>query len=148
MQHFVCSWFSGSRCAVVGTGISISDLSSFASSLNVNSTDNCSEPSKYRSGEQRKERNSPLASVAVAVEGTGLDKEKDALAFAILKYAAGTGPSVKWGNSVAPLNKAVTSVAGSDPFAITAFNASYTDSGLYGFVLQAPPNIAGCVSFQ
>ncbi|XP_033214004.1 cytochrome b-c1 complex subunit 2, mitochondrial [Belonocnema kinseyi] len=143
LQHFVSTWFSGSRCAVVGTGISGSELASFATGLNVSSTESSTAASKYCGGDARKERNSPIATVAVAVEGSGLDKEKDALAFAILKNAAGTGPSVKWGSSPSPLTKAVASAAGSDPFAVTAFNASYTDSGLFGFVLQAPPNIAG-----
>lgn len=83
--------------------------------------------------------------MAIAVEGSGFDKDKDALAFAVLQKAAGTGPHVKWGTTVAPLQKSVASAAGNDPFAITAFNASYSDSGLFGLALQAPANIAGPV---
>ncbi|XP_015595314.1 cytochrome b-c1 complex subunit 2, mitochondrial [Cephus cinctus] len=146
LQHFVSTWFSGNRCAVVGSGVSLEELSNFAENLQVSGRDSNSEPSKYVGGELRKERNSPLASVAVAVEGAGLDKEKDALALAVLQYAAGTGPQVKWGSSSAPLIKSVASAAGSDPFAITAFNASYSDSGLFGFVLSAPRNVAGSLT--
>ncbi|XP_012271872.1 cytochrome b-c1 complex subunit 2, mitochondrial [Orussus abietinus] len=143
LQHFVNTWFSGSRCAVVGTGVALSDLQCFAQGLEISSGDTCNEASKYYGGELRKERNSPLASVAVAVEGASLNNEKDALAFAILQRAAGTGPRVKWGSSIAPLHKAVAAAAGQDPFAVTAFNATYSDSGLFGFILSAPGNIAG-----
>jgi hypothetical protein len=41
----------------------------------------------------------------------------------------------------------VGSAAGNDPFAVTAFNANYTDSGLFGFVASSPASIAGKVRF-
>lgn len=63
----------------------------------------------------------------------------------MLQYALGVGPYVKWGSSASPLTRAVSSAAGSDPFAVTAFNASYTDSGLFGFVASSPRNVAGLV---
>ena len=146
MQHFVNTWYTGSRCAVVSTGVPLGEVTAFASNLSLPSGNASTEGSKYFGGEVRKERNSPLASVAVAVEGAGLDKEKDAIALAILQQIAGTGPRAKWGNSVTPLHKAVASAAGNEPFAVTAFNASYSDSGLFGFVLSSTPNIAGAVN--
>lgn len=57
------------------------------------------------------------------------------------------GPHVKWGSSASPLTRVVGSAAGNDPFAVTAFNASYTDSGLFGFVASSPASIAGKVRF-
>jgi hypothetical protein len=39
----------------------------------------------------------------------------------------------------------VGSAVGSDPFAVTAFNASYADSGLFGIVASSPGNVAGVV---
>lgn len=146
LQHFINNYFTGSRCAVVGTGVSLSQLSSFATGLTVHSGNAASTPSKYFGGEIRKERNSPIATVALAVESTGFDKDKDALAFAILQQAAGTGPQVKWGTSNAPLQRAVVAAAGNNPFAITSFNASYSDSGLFGIILQAPANVAGALT--
>ncbi|XP_011312476.1 cytochrome b-c1 complex subunit 2, mitochondrial isoform X2 [Fopius arisanus] len=143
LQHFVNSWYTGNRCAIVATGISLREITPLASELCLGSGSGNSTPTKFGGGEIRKERNSPLASVGVAVESTGFDKETDALAFAVLQKAAGTGPHTKWGTSTAPLQRAVASAAGSDPFAITAFNASYSDSGLFGFLLQAPANVAG-----
>lgn len=103
---------------------------------------------KYHGGELRKERSSDLTTVAVAVEAAGLDKEKDALAYAVLQRALGSGPRVKWGNSVSPLQRDATSAASAEQFAITAFNAAYSDSGLFGFVLSSQPNVAGSVSFS
>lgn len=147
LQHFVNSFYTGGRCAVIGTGISKSELSSFAQNLELSSNSCETMPSKYCGGELRKERNSQIATVALAVEGTGFEKDNEALAFAILQQAAGAGPHVKWGGSTAPLQRSISSAAGSDPFAISAFNASYTDTGLFGFVLSAPANIAGTVSW-
>lgn len=148
LQHFCNTWFSGSRCAVVSTGASLGEVSAFVANLNLPGGNASTAASKFWGGEVRKERNSELATVALAVEGSGLDKEKDALAFAVLQQVAGTGPRAKWGTSTAPLYKAVASAAGSDPFAVSAFNASYSDAGLFGFVLSAPANIAGSVGFS
>lgn len=146
LQHFVNAYYTGGRCAVVGTGISKSELSSFAQNLKLSPNNGETIKSKYYGGEIRKERNSQIATVALAVEGTGFEKDSDALAFAILQQAAGAGPHVKWGSSTAPLQRSISSAAGSDPFAVSAFNASYTDTGLFGFVLSAPANIAGSLT--
>lgn len=148
LQHFVNNHFTGQRCAVVGAGVSLSYLSSFANALNVPSGNPPTTPSKYCGGEIRKERESPLASVALAVESSGFDKDNEALAFAILQQAVGSGIHVKWGTTSAPLQKSVASAAGNDPFGIVAFNASYSDSGLFGIILQAPFHIAGAVSLN
>ena len=137
--------YSGPRCVVAASGISLSEAELFASTLNVSSQDPSTAPSKYRGGEIRKERNSELASVAVAVEGTSLKNQKDAIAFAVLQKVAGDGPRVKWGSNNGSLHKAVAT-AGQEPFAVSAINVSHSDSGLFGFVLSAPGQIAGAVS--
>lgn len=146
LQHYVNTWYTGSRCAVVSTGVSLGEVSAFAGNLKLSSCESSSDGTKYSGGEIRKERNSELATVALAVESSGLDKEKDTLAFAILQQIAGTGPRAKWGTSTTPLYKSVASAAGCDPFAVSAFNASYSDSGLFGFVLSAPASIAGSLT--
>ncbi|CAL1683079.1 unnamed protein product [Lasius platythorax] len=146
LQHFVNTWFTGSNCAVVATGVSLSDVSQFASNLKVCSNDNAAEAAKYHGGELRKERSSELTTVAVAVEAAGLNKEKDAVACAVLQRAVGSGPRVKWGSNVSPLHRDVSSAASADQFALSAFNASYSDSGLFGFVLSSVPDVAGSVT--
>lgn len=125
----------------------MSDATEFASNLKVGSAENTVAAAKYHGGELRKERSSELSTVAVAVEAAGLNKEKDALAYAVLQRAMGTGPRVKWGSGVTPLQKAAAGTTNADEFALSAFNASYSDSGLFGFVLSSVPGIAGSVSF-
>lgn len=127
--------------------MSLSDVTQFASNLKVGSEDNTVEAARYHGGELRKERSSELSTVAVAVEAAGLNKEKDVLAYAVLQRAIGTGPHVKWGSNVSPLHKTVSEATSTDQFALSAFNASYSDSGLFGFVLSSVPSVAGSVSF-
>jgi len=122
------------------------DATQFASNLKVGSGDNTAKVAKYHGGELRKERSSELSTVAVAVEAAGLNKEKDVLACAVLQRTIGSGPRVKWGSSVSPLHKAVSETTSTDQFALSAFNASYSDSGLFGFVLSSIPNVTGSVS--
>jgi ubiquinol-cytochrome c reductase core subunit 2 len=149
LQHFVNTWFTASNCAVVATGVPFSQLSDFVSSLEINTKDKTTKTAKYHGGQIRKERDSELSNVAVVVEVAGLDKEKDALACAILQRAIGSGPRVKWGNSPSPLYKAVSTAKDcGNQFAISAFNATYSDSGLFGFILFSVPDIAGSVSFN
>lgn len=130
----------------MATGVPLSSVSQFATNLKVVSGDKAPEATKYYGGELRKERTSELATVAVAVEASGFNKEKDALAYAILQRAVGDGPRVKWGTSVSLLQRQVSSAASVDQFAISAFNASYSDSGLFGFVLCSMPSVTGSVS--
>ncbi|PBC33158.1 Cytochrome b-c1 complex subunit [Apis cerana cerana] len=143
LQHFVNTWCTAPRCAVVGTGVSLSELTALGSNLSIGSTDNTNEESKYYGGEIRKETGSDLTSVAIAVEGVSLKNEKDALACAILQRASGSGPRVKWGSSPSSLHKQVSNAAGREPFGLSTFNASYTDSGLFGVVLCSTSNVAG-----
>lgn len=146
LQHFVNTWFTGPKCAVVGTGVSLSELVALGNNLTIGSENQAVVPSKYCGGEIRKERDSEVANVAVAVEGVSLQNEKDALACAVLQRAGGTGPRVKWGCSSTSLQKQLSSTAGSDPFAVSTFNATYSDSGLFGFILCSAPNVAGALT--
>lgn len=148
MKHFINNNFTGPRCAVVATGIPLSEIAAFANNLEVPSNDTKETASKYSGGEIRKERNSEFANVAIAVEGASLSKESNAVTLAVLQKVLGTGALVKYGNSTSCLQKAITSTAGNEAFAISAFNASYSDSGLMGFVLTAPLSVAGSVIFK
>ena len=147
MQSFVSKYYTTSRCAVVASGLKMTYINDIASSLQLPSDTSNDTPSKYYGGEIRKERNSELASIAIAVEGSGLQNQKDAISLAVLQKVAGDGPQVKWGNCHASLHKAVTA-ATKEPFAIAAFNTSHSDSGLFGFVVSAPRQTAGEVSLE
>lgn len=63
----------------------------------------------------------------------------EAVAFAVLKYALGAGPSAKRGIGAGPLNQAVAK-ASSHEASVSAFSAAYSDSGLFGFVLAGSPD--------
>nr|CAD7454323.1 unnamed protein product [Timema tahoe] len=145
LQHYVNSLFTTNRSAVAGVGVDHGELVAFAQTLDLESGAGPSTSGQYYGGEIRKEKYSDLAHVAVAAEGASLANEKDALAFAILRYILGAGPSIKWGGSPSPLYKSVSEAVGSLPFAVSALNVSYSDSGLFGFLASAPPQIAGQV---
>lgn len=146
LQHFANTWLTESRCAVVASGMSLSEVSAFATNLNIASGTAQNEPSPYHGGEIRKERNSQLATVALAVEGGSLKNDKESLAFAVLQRAVGCGRRVKWGSVAATTCKEILAAGGSEPCVVSAFNASYTDSGLFGFVICAQPAAAGSIT--
>lgn len=74
-----------------------------------------------------------------------MKNEKDALACAILQRASGSEPRVKWGSSGSSLQKKLASTAGSEPFGAATFNASYSDSGLFGVILCSTADTIGSV---
>lgn len=146
LQHYVKSHFTTNRTAVVGVGVDHSELVCFAQNLPLESGAGPAEsPSKYYGGDVRIDTAGDLTHVAVAVEGACLKNTKEVLAFGILQHVLGVGPAVKWGSGASPFSKAVGGAVGSEPFAVTGFNASYSDSGLFGFVASSPANIAGKV---
>lgn len=145
LQHYVGANFTAGRTAVVGVGVDHQFLVGFAKSLKLkDGQDGAVTPSKYHGfGELRVDKAGSLAHVAVATQGGSLANQKEALAFAVLQYVAGAGASTKRGNVNGALGKVVTSAIGNEPFGFSAFNASYTDNGLFGFVLSAEAKSAG-----
>ena len=144
LNHFINNYCTASRCAIVGSGIPFSEVEALGGYIDVSSKECGDVSSKYYGGEIRKERDSELATVALAVEGASLQNHKDAVALAVLQKVAGEGPKVKWGGCNAPLYKALSSVG--EPFGATSFNASHSDSGLFGLIISAPSSTAGNVS--
>ncbi|XP_066991507.2 cytochrome b-c1 complex subunit 2, mitochondrial [Anabrus simplex] len=147
MQHYVQSTFLTNRAAVVGVGVDHDELVACARNLCLESGEGPQSSSKFRNGEIRQDTGSQLAHVAVATEGASIQKPEEALAFAVLQYALGVGPSVKWGSqSSSPLGKALARCdLGGFPYAVSALNINYTDSGLFGFVASSPANVASVV---
>ncbi|KAK1129669.1 hypothetical protein K0M31_019383 [Melipona bicolor] len=146
LLHFVNTWCTAPRCAVVGTGVSLAELSALGSNLSIESTDKPNEATKYHGDEIRQETSASLTNVALAVEGVSLKNEKEALACAILQRTSSGATRVKWGSSPTSLHKQLSSVAGSEPFGASTFNASYTDSGLFGVVLCSTPDTIGSLT--
>jgi ubiquinol-cytochrome c reductase core subunit 2 len=66
-----------------------------------------------------------------------------AVTAAVLQQALGTGPHVQWGNGAGALQKAVAKAT--ETYSVTGLNASYSDSGLVGFLLTTSAADAGKV---
>lgn len=147
LQHYVSANFTNGRTAVVGVGVDHQLLVGFAKSLQLPNGPETVVPSKYQGyGELRVDKSGNLAHVALATQGGSLANEKEAIAFAVLQQVAGTGAATKRGNVNGALGKVVTGAIGSAPFGFSAFNASYSDNGLFGFVLSADAKDIGKVS--
>ncbi|XP_032236977.1 cytochrome b-c1 complex subunit 2, mitochondrial isoform X2 [Nematostella vectensis] len=137
-KHFV-----GKRMALVGVGIDHAQLVDHAkaslSSLPSSGEAVTKDPAKYHGGESLIHKPTSLVHATLAVQGAGLGS-KDLLALGILQRVMGSTPSVKWGSNMASsrLNKAASEVA-QGPFAVSALNMSYSDSGLFGCYFIASP---------
>ncbi|XP_055913468.1 cytochrome b-c1 complex subunit 2, mitochondrial [Eupeodes corollae] len=142
LLHYVANTCTAGRCAVVGVGIDQNTLSGFAQSLELGSGSGKDAPSKYQSGEIRKEKGGDRACVAVAGEAAFANPQ-EALAYAVLERAMAPQPAVKWGNTNGSLAKAAASAAGSTPVGISALNATYSDGGLFGFVVSGEAGVIG-----
>uniref|UniRef100_A0A0K8TU22 Putative ubiquinol cytochrome c reductase subunit qcr2 n=1 Tax=Tabanus bromius TaxID=304241 RepID=A0A0K8TU22_TABBR len=137
LQHYFASNCTTNRCAVVGVGVEHRLLAGFAQNFDLESGAGKDVASKYYGGaEHRKDKSGRLAHVAIAGEGGSAANLKEALTFAVLQCAAGAGPSTYRGNVNGTIGKAVTSALGSEVFSFSALNASYSDSGLFGFALS------------
>ncbi|CAG9856034.1 unnamed protein product [Phyllotreta striolata] len=140
LQHYVCSNFKSGRMAVVGSGISQKELTSFANSLKIENGEGDNTPSPYKGGELRSNKGGQLAFIAVAGEGAALKNSKEALAFAVLQGALGGGPQVKHGITDSGVFR--KALGNSPDVSSVAINASYSDTGLFGLLLAVPTKSA------
>uniref|UniRef100_A0A3B4WP27 Ubiquinol-cytochrome c reductase core protein 2b n=1 Tax=Seriola lalandi dorsalis TaxID=1841481 RepID=A0A3B4WP27_SERLL len=99
---------------------------------------------QYRGGESRVSSTSSLVHSAVVSQSAAAGSS-EALAFGVLQQVLGAGPHVKRGSNVS--NKLVQGVAKAtaDPFDVSAFNTSYSDSGLFGVYTISQAAAAGDV---
>ncbi|KAJ8915771.1 hypothetical protein NQ315_004583 [Exocentrus adspersus] len=142
LQHYVASNFLSGRASVIGLGVDISDLESYAQGLKLETGEGNDTPSPYKGGELRSNKGGNTAFVAVAGEGAALRDAKEALAFAVLQRAIGVGPHIKWSTrDNGLLSKSIG--ASIDNYASTTFNVSYADTGLFGILIAAPSKSAG-----
>ncbi|XP_018421610.1 PREDICTED: cytochrome b-c1 complex subunit 2, mitochondrial [Nanorana parkeri] len=133
LQQFVQNHFTSSRMALVGLGVSHSVLKQVGEHfLNIRSGGGSATiKAQYRGGEIREQNGESLVHAAIVAEGAAVGSP-EANAFNVLQHVVGAGPYIKRGsNSTSKLSQAV-SKATSQPFDVSAFNASYSDSGLFG----------------
>lgn len=144
LQHYVATKFTANRGAVVGVGIDHQLLVGYAKNLHLEEGDSETIASRYVGSELRVDKAGEWASVAVGTQGAALSNQTEVLAFAVLQCAAGTGPATKRGAAHGALGKVVNSTS-TNPFVFSALNASYTDNGLFGFVLSGQAKDVGKV---
>lgn len=131
MQHFVAAHCSTNGAAVAGVGVDHQLLVGFAQSLNLESGGSGeSKADRFNSSEVRHERGGNRAAVAIATHGAGWGNLKECLAHIVLQAAAGSGPVTKRGANNGVLTKQI-----GDSVACSALCPTYSDNGLFGFVV-------------
>lgn len=136
MLHYVANNFRANNCAVVGVGVDHNALVGFAQSLELGSAGKGGSSANYYGGDARKDTPGNMAHVAVAGKGGALCNQKEALAFAVLQLAVGAGAPTKRGALNGAFGKAIASSVCNASGSFAALNASYSDAGLFGFVVS------------
>ncbi|XP_008304703.1 cytochrome b-c1 complex subunit 2, mitochondrial isoform X2 [Stegastes partitus] len=133
LHQFVQNNFTSARMALIGLGVDHAVLKQLGEQfLNIRSgAGTTGAKAQYRGAEVRLPNTSSLVHSAVLSQGAALFTD-EALAFTMLQHVLGAFPYVKRGSS--PTNKLVQGVAKAtaNPFDASAFNACYSDSGLFG----------------
>ncbi|XP_014855842.1 PREDICTED: cytochrome b-c1 complex subunit 2, mitochondrial-like isoform X1 [Poecilia mexicana] len=146
LHQFVQNNFTSARMALVGLGVEHSVLKQVGEQfLNIRGGAGASgAKALYRGGEVRLSSLSGLVHSAVvsqsAAAGTG-----EALAFSVLQHVLGAGPHIKRGSGGSSKLVQGVAKATADPFDVSAFHASYSDSGLFGVYTISRAAAAGDV---
>uniref|UniRef100_A0A6M2CVL3 Putative ubiquinol--cytochrome c reductase synganglion overexpressed n=1 Tax=Rhipicephalus microplus TaxID=6941 RepID=A0A6M2CVL3_RHIMP len=97
-------------------------------------------PSKFGSGETWLESPGEYVDAAVVVEGVGVRNFKECTALGVFAHMLGLGPRLPYSESQATkLGEAAAKVT-QKPFAATALNVNYTDTGLFGVAMAGHPD--------
>uniref|UniRef100_A0A8C4R0F1 Ubiquinol-cytochrome c reductase core protein 2b n=1 Tax=Eptatretus burgeri TaxID=7764 RepID=A0A8C4R0F1_EPTBU len=139
MMDFIHNHITSSRLAVVGIGMS-HDAVQTAAERHFKITEGSGRPiekAKYIGGEHRVHTESKLVHTVLVAESSSLVGPQ-AGAFAVLQHVLGAGPYTKRGiNSGSKLSPALVK-ASRFPAVAMAFNAAYSDSGLFGIYSICP----------
>ncbi|KAK3529339.1 hypothetical protein QTP70_029145 [Hemibagrus guttatus] len=133
LHSFIQNNFTSARMALVGLGMDHAVLKQVGEQfLNIRSgAGTVGSKALYRGGEVRTQTGGSLVHSAVVSE-SAVASSAEAVAFSVLQHVLGAGPHVKRGsNTTNKLSQAI-SKATAQPFDASAFNASYSDSGLFG----------------
>nr|XP_046270942.1 cytochrome b-c1 complex subunit 2, mitochondrial [Scatophagus argus] len=144
LHSFVEDNFTTGRMALVGLGVKHSVLRQVGEGLLSVRTGAGAPTAKavYRGGELRVQTNDDLVHALIASEG-GVAGSAEANAFSVLQRILGAGPHVKRGSNITSKMSQGIAKATGQPFDATAFNASYSDSGLFGIYTIAQADSAG-----
>ncbi|KAI0222095.1 ubiquinol-cytochrome c reductase core subunit 1 [Massospora cicadina] len=135
IREYASQAFAPSRLTFYGFNVDASSFNVLKDSF-VNSTSSLkTEASKYFGGEIRQSAMTPVSHLAIGFEGASLGSEKEAI-LTVLRHILGGQSHLKWGNGVSPFAK----LANGTNIQATAFNFSYSDAGLFGLYIVAPPS--------
>ncbi|KAI3365585.1 hypothetical protein L3Q82_010670, partial [Scortum barcoo] len=133
LHQFVQNNFTSQRMALVGLGIDHTVLKQVGEQfLNIRSgLGTTGAKAQYRGGEIRQPSAGSLVHSAVVSQSAAAGTS-EALAFGVLQHLLGAGLHVKRGSNTSSKLAQGVAKATADPFDVTAFNASYSDSDLFG----------------
>lgn len=144
LQSFVEDNFTTGRMALVGLGVKHSVLRQMGEGL-LSVRGGAGAPAAkaiYRGGELRVQNNDNLVHALITSEGA-VTGSAEANAFSVLQRILGAGPHVKRGSNITSKLSQGIAKATAQPFDATAFNASYSDSGLFGVYTIAQADSVG-----
>ncbi|MED6256337.1 Cytochrome b-c1 complex subunit 2, mitochondrial, partial [Ataeniobius toweri] len=146
LHQFVQNNFTSARMALVGLGVDHSVLKQVGEQfLNIRGgAGTTGAKAQYRGGEVRLQSTGSLVHSAVVSQSAAAGTS-EALAFSVLQHLLGAGPHVKRGSSVSSKLVQGVAKATTEPFDVCAFNASYSDSGLFGVYTISQTAAAGDV---
>ncbi|XP_069547469.1 cytochrome b-c1 complex subunit 2, mitochondrial isoform X1 [Brachyistius frenatus] len=146
LHQFVQNNFTSARMALVGLGVEHAVLKQVGEQfLNIRSgAGTTGAKAQYRGGEIRLPGTSSLVHSAV-VSQSAAASTSEALAFSVLQHLLGAGPHVKRGSGVSSKLVQGVAQATAEPFDVSAFNTSYSDSGLFGVYTISQAAAAGDV---
>lgn len=133
LHAFVKNNFTTGRMALVGLGVKHSVLRQLGEGILSSHSGAGARVARavYRGGEARTHNNDDLVHLLLTSESAASGTAA-ANAFSVLQHVLGAGPHVKRGSNITSKLGQGIAKATSQPFAATAFNASYSDSGLFG----------------
>ncbi|XP_006892761.1 PREDICTED: cytochrome b-c1 complex subunit 2, mitochondrial-like [Elephantulus edwardii] len=146
LHFFVQNHFTSARMALIGLGVSHPMLKQVAEQfLNMRGgLGLAGAKTVYRGGEIREQNGDSLVHAALVAESAAIGSP-EASAFSVLQHVLGAGPHVKRGsNATSSLYQAVAKGI-NQPFDVSAFNAGYSDSGLFGIYTISQAEAAGDV---
>lgn len=144
LHSFVENNFTTARMALVGLGVNHSVLRQVGEGLLSSRSGSGAPVAKavYRGGEARIQNNDDLVHSLIASE-SAVAGSAEANAFSVLQRVLGAGPHVKRGSNVTSKLSQGIAKATTQPFDASAFNASYSDSGLFGVYTISQAHAAG-----
>jgi len=149
LLDFVAEHFTVDRIAILGIGVDHDDLVDdvsryFDGSRTKPSTPVASLPSKFAGGSDVRQDDGSGSVVAALVGGAAPKSAPEATAFKVLAKILGGEPHSKYSSNVATsrLNAAIANAAPGGSIN-TAFQAAYSDGGLFGFSLATSTALAG-----